>query len=88
MRFARTLRRRSIKQVFSLAFVLFTTLEIIQVLRCLPRLTATPSAPRRSERIYIASIHWNNEAILRSHWNDAVVSLANALGRENVFVTV
>jgi hypothetical protein len=38
--------------------------------------------------VYIASIHWNNERVLRSHWNDAVIALANALGRENVFVTV
>jgi hypothetical protein len=43
---------------------------------------------QRSERVYIASIHWNNEQTLRSHWNDAVIALANALGRENVFITI
>lgn len=48
------------------------------------------ASPRRltSERIYIASIHWNNEAILRSHWNSAVVNLTKALGTDNVFVSV
>ena len=48
---------------------------------------AEPSG-RRTERVYIASMHWNNGRILRSHWNDAVVALAKALSRENVFVTV
>lgn len=39
-------------------------------------------------RIFIASIHWNNEAILRNDWNDAVVQLVSHLGPENVFVSV
>ncbi|EAW14735.1 glycosyltransferase family 69 protein [Aspergillus clavatus NRRL 1] len=41
-----------------------------------------------AERIFIASTHWNNEAILRSHWNDAVVQLATSLGPDRVFVSV
>lgn len=40
------------------------------------------------ERLFIASMHWNNEAILRSHWNDAVVELARTWGPENVYVSV
>ncbi|KAK5990768.1 hypothetical protein PT974_09040 [Cladobotryum mycophilum] len=44
------------------------------------------SRPR--ERIYIASMHWNNEAILRSHWNDAVIRLTETFGPENVFVSI
>lgn len=44
--------------------------------------------PRTRERLFIASMHWNNEAILRSHWNDAVVELARTWGPENVFVSV
>jgi hypothetical protein len=87
MRRLQTLRRRSIKQVLILAFVLFNIFDITQILRCLSGPTTEPVA-RRPERVYIASLHWNNERILRSHWNDAVVALANALGRDNVFVTV
>lgn len=41
-----------------------------------------------TERIFIASTHWNNEAILRSHWNDAVADLAQYLGPERVHVSV
>lgn len=39
-------------------------------------------------KIYIASIHWNNEAILREHWVSAVVDLAKHFGPDNVFVSV
>jgi hypothetical protein len=87
MRLPRALRRRCTKQVLILAFVLFSIFEIAQVLRCLTGHITEPIT-RRTERVYIASIHWNNERILRSHWNDAVVALAKALGPENVFVAV
>jgi hypothetical protein len=89
MRAPRILRRRSIRQLLLLVCVLFTVFDVCQVLRCRAGLVAeTLPAPRRSERVYIASIHWNNEQILRSHWNDAVVHLAKTLGRDNVFITV
>ena len=39
-------------------------------------------------RVFIAGIHWNNEIILRSHWNDAVVRLVDRLGHENTFVSI
>ena len=41
-----------------------------------------------TEKVFIASTHWNNEAILRSHWNAAVVALAKHLGPNNVYVSV
>lgn len=50
--------------------------------------TSKSGPPRARERLFIASMHWNNEAILRSHWNDAVVHLAHTWGPENVFVSV
>ncbi|KAI9813941.1 MAG: hypothetical protein M1832_006026 [Thelocarpon impressellum] len=40
------------------------------------------------ERIFVASTHWNSEAILRSHWNDAVVELVRRVGVDNIFVSV
>jgi hypothetical protein len=89
MRIPRTLRRRSVRQLLLFVCVLFTVFDVCQVLRCRAGFVAeTRPAPRRSERVYIASIHWNNEQILRSHWNDAVVHLAKTLGRDNVFITV
>lgn len=46
----------------------------------------TASSP--NERVFIASIHWNNEAILRSHWNRALLRLVEHLGSKNVFVSI
>lgn len=42
----------------------------------------------QSQRVYIASIHWNNEAILRSHWTDAVVNLVKYLGATQVYISI
>ncbi|EAQ87609.1 hypothetical protein CHGG_04228 [Chaetomium globosum CBS 148.51] len=39
-------------------------------------------------RVYIASLHWNNEKILRSEWNKGVVELVKTFGSDNVFVSV
>ncbi len=39
-------------------------------------------------RVFIASLHWNNENILRTEWNRGVVDLVKTLGAENVFVSV
>ncbi|KAL8907525.1 MAG: hypothetical protein Q9171_005817 [Xanthocarpia ochracea] len=40
------------------------------------------------ESIFIASIHWNNEAILRSHWNQAILQLVEYFGSKNVYVSI
>lgn len=40
------------------------------------------------EKIFLASTHWNNEAILRSHWNTAVLNLVEYLGADDVFVSI
>ncbi|KAJ5653751.1 hypothetical protein N7490_000754, partial [Penicillium lividum] len=34
------------------------------------------AATRRHERIYISSIHWNNEKILYRHWINIILQLA------------
>jgi hypothetical protein len=39
-------------------------------------------------RVYIASLHWNNEKILRSEWNKGLVDLVKSLGPENAYVSV
>jgi hypothetical protein len=90
MRLPRSLLRRPIKQLFVFAFVLGIVFDVCQVLRCQAGSALESEQPtfKRGERVYISSIHWNNEAILRSHWNKAVVALAKTLGSENVFVTV
>lgn len=49
-------------------------------------LSSPPPAPH--ERIYIASMHFNNGAILKSHWNAAVLKLTETFGPENVYVSI
>lgn len=39
-------------------------------------------------KIFIASIHWNNEEILRERWIPSILELAKHLGSDNVFVSV
>lgn len=73
-------------KAFALLVLVYNTCEILQVLRLSEPLSDPPK--QRSERIYIAGLHWNNEHILRSHWNDAVAALAVVLGSHNIFVTV
>jgi hypothetical protein len=40
------------------------------------------------QKIFIASIHWNNEDILRSHWVPGVLGLVEHFGKDNVYVSV
>lgn len=43
---------------------------------------------RPRERIYIASMHWNNAQVLKDYWNDAVIQLTETFGADNVFVSI
>ncbi|KAI1959832.1 hypothetical protein LOZ58_004197 [Ophidiomyces ophidiicola] len=53
-----------------------------------PEPRSTLKKPIPQPRVFIASIHWNNEAILRAHWNNALLDLVRHLGPENVFVSI
>lgn len=81
--------RRLLRISLILTFIWFIA-EIYFVHRSLTRIH--PQAQfdniNAAGRIFIASLHWNNEAILRNDWNDAVVQLVSHLGAENVFVSV
>ncbi|RPA81896.1 hypothetical protein BJ508DRAFT_102054 [Ascobolus immersus RN42] len=68
--------------------IVFSSLEILQVRythQTLGLEFSRPSPP--SEKIFIASLHWNNEKILDRSWNKAVIDLATILGPQNVFVS-
>jgi hypothetical protein len=86
--FRRFARHRTFRILFSL-FVAWNAFNLLQIhLQLSKAETPDKRLSRRVERVYIASLHWNNEAILRSHWNNAVVELAKTLGPENVFISV
>ncbi|KAF2725789.1 glycosyltransferase family 69 protein [Polychaeton citri CBS 116435] len=44
--------------------------------------------PPNTERIFIASLPWNNEIILRTHWINQLKDLIRILGVANVYVSI
>ena len=87
--FRRSKRSRYLRVGFIILFLL-CTIDLVSILSSYIRQAPPPKAELRQkkERVYIASIHWNNEAVLRSKWNEAVVDTVKALGPENVYVSV
>lgn len=90
----RWIRSRSRSRLIRTTFLALATLFILDLLRlCWPAPTRAPrpasdGRKRPTEKLFIASTHWNNEAILRSHWNGAVVELAQHMGPNNIYVSV
>lgn len=92
--------RRSIPRFrfFPFALILFVIASTIDVLLVRSNLhvgtTETtnipvpPTSTAKAPKVYIASLHWNNEQILRSHWNAAVVKLVEAFGPENIYISI
>lgn len=85
----RILRWRATRIAILLLF-LINFIDVLRIHRNIIHGDLQPSGghSRPRERIYIASMHFNNEAILRSHWNDAVIHLTETFGPENVFVSI
>ncbi|GKT55337.1 polysaccharide export protein [Colletotrichum tofieldiae] len=84
----RLLRSRGLRNLV-LVFAVYTLLDALRVQRLVtgaPR--HDPKRPRRAERVYIAGMHYNDEALIRDYWAGAVLDLVEVLGRENVFVSV
>lgn len=84
----RLLRSRTLKIIL----LLFGLVNLLDVLRIHHNIAngerSRPRASRRHERVYIASMHFNNGKVIREHWNAAVLNLTEAFGPENVFVSV
>lgn len=53
-----------------------------------PSSTSTNRLTTRQDRIFIASMHWNNELIIRSYWSAAVLDLVRHFGVENVYISI
>jgi hypothetical protein len=87
-------RRSSRSRWIRFALILFVIVNFLDVLRVHRILSSSQTSHinkpngSRAEKIFIASTHWNNEIILRSHWNKAVVELAEYFGPEKIYVSV
>jgi hypothetical protein len=88
----RTLRLRPLlKRLLQLAGILIIAQSIVDYRRSrAPQITPTPPTTpvNGGQKVFIASIHWNNEKILRSHWIPALLDLVSHLGEKNVYVSV
>lgn len=88
---ATTLRRSNLLRIVRALVVVvlvWSAIDTTWTLAVLKRQPLGPDAELGSEKVYIASIHWNNEAILKSHWISAVLDLVKEIGRDNVFVSI
>ena len=76
-----------------MAFLVLAALCTIDLLSLVSTRSQKQSAEKKTpdvhgQRIFIASIHWNNEQILRSNWNLAILELVEYFGPDNVYVSV
>ncbi|KAE8349943.1 cryptococcal mannosyltransferase 1-domain-containing protein [Aspergillus coremiiformis] len=81
-------KTRRLRSALALVIVAWTLAEVLLIKYTLVQQASSESRALGSERIYITGLHWNSEKILREAWIPAVVDLAMAIGRENVFVSV
>jgi hypothetical protein len=86
----RSLRLRPLlKRLLQIAGILILAQSIVDYRRSrAPTTVAETGTALNQEKVFIASIHWNNEKILRSHWVPALLELVAHLGEENVYVSV
>ena len=72
-----------------LLIALFCIVDIISFISTRQHQNLTVKAPNvRGQKVFIASIHWNNEPILRSNWSAAVLELVDYFGPGNVYVSI
>ncbi|KAJ5573545.1 uncharacterized protein N7459_007972 [Penicillium hispanicum] len=91
--YPRTLRRVIVRnRLLRTLLLLFVAWNLIELHLILRRISETDliyrDQPPRNERIFIASVNWNNEFILRTHWSQALVELTRRLGADNVYISI
>ena len=85
----RLLRRLTLRNIVFCLPVCLTILDVIEYAllnirpRKLPQTTAS-----NPPKLFIASTHWNNARILRSHWNSQILQISEYFGRENIFISI
>ena len=85
-------RRTTRSRIFRAVFLVATILSLVDLFSLLStqykqQTDLKPVPDVRNQKIFIASIHWNNARILRSNWNRAVLDLVEYFGH-NVHVSI
>ncbi|RSL44406.1 hypothetical protein CEP53_011238 [Fusarium sp. AF-6] len=83
-----SLRILSVWRLLLFAFVAWTFFDTVLDHHRLDAAGQTYVKPQSPVRVYIASLHWNNERILRDSWNQGLLDLVSVLGPSNVFVSL
>ncbi len=83
----RWLRSPVVKAIFS-GFVIWSILEVYHIRSSWHKLQLHKERFGKPPKVYIASLHWNDEELLQEYWNDALLGLVHTLGPENVFVSI
>ncbi|KAG4427883.1 hypothetical protein IFR05_016634 [Cadophora sp. M221] len=80
--------RRHARQIlaFGLAFLFLDLVFTLQ--RSQPASKSIDPTHTNKERIYIASLHWNEASLIRKHWAPAVLNLVRYFGKENIYVSI
>lgn len=80
-------------RLFVLLVLLLFFLDLVSIARTRNTLHSSSrqtsnTYPRIQERIYIASLHWNDEVLLRNHWIPSLVNLVSHIPPENVYISI
>lgn len=75
-------------KILAIVLLLWTAVEVYLIRNAIITQSSVPIPQLGTEKIFIASMAWTNELVLRSHWVPAVTELAKTIGRENAFVSV
>ena len=87
--FRRSSRSRLLRALL-LIFAVFFTIDLLSLISTRDRNNSADKKPPnvQGQRIFIASIHWNNEQILRSRWNRAILELVEYFGPDQIYVSI
>ena len=85
--FRRTPRARLLRAL-ALLVSLVLLIDLLSLLTTIYHIPPSPPPKASSERIFIASIHWNNENVIRSAWSAALLNLTETLGATNIYISI
>ncbi|KAL1908738.1 hypothetical protein Sste5344_005563 [Sporothrix stenoceras] len=83
-------RTRRLRLALLLVVAVFCFLDVLHAWHAQSRAHQSnlnqPKLPLQN--IFIASLHWNSEAVLRAAWSESLLSLVDSLGAASVFVSI
>ncbi|KAL8821921.1 MAG: hypothetical protein Q9191_007215 [Dirinaria sp. TL-2023a] len=90
-----SLSRRTRNRYVRALYIVLAIIALIDLLTLSSNRRAATKAPATSvipslasENFFLASIHWNNAAILSSNWTTSLLSLTEHLGPKNVYISI